>query len=66
MISSEDENLLFLQPYLKLFMLESVWSPVLQTGFSFMTNLRALYNDCSDLVKNALQQAVTLSAVRNR
>ena len=24
MISSEDENLLFLQPYLKLFMLESV------------------------------------------
>lgn len=66
MISSEDGNLLFLQPYMKLFMLESVWSSVLQTGFSFMTNLRALYNDCSDVVKNALQEAVTLSAVRNR
>ena len=66
MISSEDENLLFLQPYLKLFTLESVLSSVLQTGFSFTTNLPALYNDCSDVVKNALQQAVTLSAVRNR
>ena len=73
MMSSEDESLPFLQPLPEAVhagkCMKSSFANwfLLYDGQRFnLSNLRVLYNDCSDAVKNAVREAVTLSAVRNR
>ena len=73
LMSSQDESLPFLQPLPEAVHVGKCMKSsftnwfLLYEGQRFnLSNLRVLYNDCSDIVRNAVWQAVTLSAVRNR
>lgn len=73
LMSSQEERLKFLQPLPEAVHLGKCMKSSFANWFLLcdgqrfnLSNLRVLYNDCTDSVKNAVRQAVALSAVRNR
>lgn len=73
LMSSQKERLKFLQPLPEAVHVGKCMKSSFANWFLScdgqrfnLSNLHVLYNDCADLVKNAVRQAVTLSAVCNR